>query len=227
MRAKLLAVAVAGLLALGADHWAAEAAVKGVGQEIVLVPGTLDGLNAARRWNHPLDEKDLIEDGAVFTDAAGERSVLLDFWRGARAEHDGIFCFVLQGESVLREQLIEVETRSERALFNVALLRNGGRMRLAASTHCRPEGCTAVPLRWGAAPAAGSPLAALRQVRVGLRPAHEPIVPVSLVLEYPRQAVTLDTGETSERLISDFRRVARDLDLAPVQQLARLYRPSN
>lgn len=222
MQAKFIALAACLLAAVAADWWSVSAAPKGVGDHIDLIPPALAGLATTKRWRHPLDERGVVEDGAVYSAPDGAQ-IMVDYWRGIRGEHNGIFCFVVQGESVVREQSMQVQTRAGRSDFTVALLRNGGSLRLAASTHCRPDGCEGSPLRLGSAPFTGSPWASLLSLRLGLLPMHEPIVPLTVLVEHPGRIAT-DGVEMERQLLEEFRRVAGDLDLRPAQELARQYR---
>jgi hypothetical protein len=225
MYAKLIALGLATSLVLSVNWFQHDrnAGRVGGGLDLVLVPETLDGLQIKRRWNHSLGvavDGDVMEDGAVYADADGQRSVMLDFWRNGRSEHNGIECYLIQGESVVREQLVEVMTRSGRAVFNVALLRNGGRIRLAAATQCKTGECVQKPMRLGAAPLRAAELPQLLKARIGFLPTGSRVVPVSLSLEYPAVQTANDLASTERRLFEDFRRVAGQLDLAPAQALA-------
>lgn len=140
----VLLVAWLGHAALGSGS----AAESNAARSIHLVPAVLGGAPRTRRWRHPQPgQGDLVETGAIYAAGTfGPVPVLLDFFRGADAPHNGIACFLIQGESLTEEQLLKMRTLTGAAVFDVGVIRTPGQIRLVAATECTAGGCNAETL---------------------------------------------------------------------------------
>ena len=140
----VLAVAGIGRVALGSGHAANSVAA----ESIRLVPPELGAAPQVSRWHNPQPGRaDVVETGAIYAASAfGPAPVLLDFFRGDDAPHNGIACFLIQGESLTQEQLMRLPTLTGPAVFDVGVIRTPGEIRLVAATECTAQGCNAQTL---------------------------------------------------------------------------------
>lgn len=133
----VLALALAGKALLGQR----DAAVHPGGKSIQLVPSTLDGSKQLKHWRNELGGS-IVEVGALYAAAGfGPAPVLLDFRRGDSHTHNGIGCFLNQGETLDSERLRRLKTANGSAVFDVGILRTPDKVRLIAATECTAQKC--------------------------------------------------------------------------------------
>ncbi len=109
---------------------------------IALVPSMLGRAPVVKRWrNHLAGGR--IETGALYAAGVyGAVPVLLDFYRNTARTHNGIACFLDQGDTLVSQRLMRLRTAHGFVLFDVAITRTSERIRLIAATECTSEGCT-------------------------------------------------------------------------------------
>lgn len=112
---------------------------------IQLVPAKLGAAPQIRRWrNLRPGHGNLVESGALYAAGAfGAAPVLLDFFRGDNAPHNGIGCFLDQGESLTNERVMTLSTRTSPQIFDVGVVETPSLVRVIAATECSSNGCTA------------------------------------------------------------------------------------
>ncbi len=214
MNAKLLAFAalvISGATASGIQErsWTQEPSPAAA--VIVLLPETLGVRSVSKRWNNRLLGGG-IEEGALYDGVSG-MPVQLDFFRNRHLEHNGIGCYLREGESLAWERLQALQVADMTAKFDVALLSNNDSLRLVAATECSPKGCIEHGL-WG------DPLGSSQLRWHGVSTTRDSVVPVSIMLSSPLDGE--DPAAVEARLMSQLEDVARLIDLAPAQKLASL-----
>ncbi|MGH8377632.1 MAG: hypothetical protein ACRER7_01650 [Gammaproteobacteria bacterium] len=140
----VLGIALVGRAAFGPPHLASRVAV----DSIRLVPAALGPSAQLRRWRNPQPGRgNLVEAGAVYAAGVfGPAPVMLDFFRGSDAPHNGIACFLIQGETLTEEKLVPLRTLSGTAVFDVGIVRTPGQLRLVAATECSASVCNSTRL---------------------------------------------------------------------------------
>jgi len=178
---------------------------------VVLLPDSIGERRIVKRWNNP-QRSGAIEEGAVYA-AGSDTSVQLDFFRNSGSAHNGVGCYLLEGESLAWERTQTLRMADASAEFDVALLSSNEGLRLVAATECGPLGCTEHGL-WGAA-VIGSELR-----WQGYSKVEQSVVPVSIMLASPLDGE--DPAAVEARLMSKLEDVIGKIDLAPAQKLASL-----
>jgi hypothetical protein len=176
---------------------------------IALVPAAVGEYLPVNSWHTEL-RGDLVEEGAVFAPSAGAGDpVQLDFFRNGRKTHNGIGCFLNQGESLLNENIRTLQTASGQIQFDVALLRTEDTIRIVAATECSARGCSeqALPLEFS--------FAALSQGSIDYG-----VVPVSVTLMHP--SGTTSESDTETLLEQELSKAISAIDLQPARRLAAL-----
>jgi len=214
MNARLLAFAVLVVSATAASgmqerSWTRQASPAAAA--VVLVPETLGERSISKRWNNLL-RGGIVEDGAVFSGASGV-PVQLDFFRNRPTAHNGINCYLLEGESLTWERPQVLQMATAPAQFDVALLSSNDSLRLIAATECSAGGCNEHGL-WG------EPVGNSKLRWTSANAPHEAVVPVSIVLSSPLDGA--EPAVVEARLMSQLQDAARLIDLAPAQKLASL-----
>lgn len=223
MKLKLALLAMAALVFGALSQWAAgQQSAPSYGpqaQALVLLPATLNGWSIREHWDNPWPSG-AIEQGALYAlaglsaDQAKVQGVQLDFNRNNSSTHNGIACYLVQGESLVWQRLQTVRFATAPTVVDLALLRTRDRLRLAAATECRSSGCSERPL---------PVLSQLWQgfnASLNAQPAAS-VVPVSIVLQADTDA-DHDLAATQAALLDRFERAAAQIDLAPAQRLAAL-----
>lgn len=214
MNLKLLAFAalvICGTAASGMQEFSMRRSVSPAAASVVLVPETIGPLRIAQRWNNP-QRDGAVEQGALYNAASGV-ALQLDFFRNRAYMHNGIGCYLMEGESLAWERPRTLRMASADAQFDLALLSTGDGLRLVAATECTAEKCVERTL-WGQA-VAGSQLrwdGATRRL--------QSVVPVSIVLSSPLNGE--EPAVVEARLMSQLQDAAGLIDLAPAQKLAAL-----
>jgi len=219
MNAKLATLALgvlvfAGLHRITAPHtfWTNQAETAG---SINLLPAAIGSASIVRQWNNVRSQQ-VIEQGALYaSNDPADTPVQLDFFKGNPDTHNGVICYLFQGEALLWQHLETVPTAGKPVIFDLGLTRAGQQLRLVAATECTAQGCTEQPVpvndyfwtQWS--------LKNLTQPRT-------PVVPMSIVLTRPIGAGGLEA--TQSQLLTAFYHATAQLDLSPVQQLAAAQR---
>lgn len=161
--------------------------------------------NAPQRW--------MIEEGAMYSDGKGVL-VQLDFFRRDSQSHNGLGCYLGQGESLLWEHLQQLPTLNGKADFDLGLTQTKEMLRLVAASECRAGGCSEVPLPlW-------KQLSDFKRLVLQLfAQPGDAVVPVSIVLTVP--ATTRDPA-LEAALIHQLQTFIAALDLEPARKLAAL-----
>jgi hypothetical protein len=213
MYAKLTALAL-GVLVFGTLHWAT--APHSVNRadtidRINLLPANIGSAAIVEKWNNRQSAQ-VVEQGARYaSNDSADTPVQLDFFKGRPNTHNGIICYLWQGEALLWQRLESVATAGRPAIFDVGLTRAGQQLRLVAATECSAESCTEQPL-----PVSGYLWTQWRWKN--LIQTGNPVVPVSIVLSRPIGAEGLEA--TQSQLLAAFYHAAALIDLSPAQQLA-------
>lgn len=109
---------------------------------ITLVPSTLGRAPTVKRWrNHLAGGR--IETGALYAAGVyGAAPVLLDFYRNTARTHNGIACFLDQGDTLVSQRLMRLRTAHGFVVFDVAVTHTRDQVHLIAATECTSKGCT-------------------------------------------------------------------------------------
>jgi hypothetical protein len=220
MHARLLALALVIATTLGLGQLVAARASASAGPEaaaIVVLPQSLPGYRIEDSWSHVnFGWWGAREEGALYAPLAGAADpVQLDFYRGSRTTHNGVGCFLAQGESMRSESLQAVKTRSGVVIFDIAVTQADNRVRLTAATECRVDSCTETAVR-------SEGLMPWQRWQIRFIPAAgaKAVVPFSVMLIRDHVA-DADQATTAEaQLQRQFAEVASQLDLMPAQHLA-------
>lgn len=165
-----------------------------------------------RRWRNVLGNS-VVEQGAIYSAPDGGE-VQLDLRLHSPVVHNGAYCDLIKGASLVTQQVREVRTRDSGATFGISLFRDNDRLRLVAATECFSRRCTETPVV-----VAGWRLPKL-SLNTLLDPRRDPSTPVSVVIE---RAVSSDGWRAAEqRLLAEFERFAAELDLTAVRQLSAM-----
>lgn len=215
MYGKLSAAAfVIAVAAVAAHAWipAGGNEVRAGGAGIVLVPAELDGAPMRKHWRNP-QRGTIVEVGAQYAASHfGPSPVMLDFFRGDPHTHNGIGCFLGQGESLDSENLRTLATADGKAVFDVGILRTPGQVRLIAATECTPERCLAQKL-----PLPGHFWHQWDPENLSLQSTAS-VVPVAIILTHKTDGYSAE-GIT-DALKDELRHVAGVLDLRQARRLA-------
>lgn len=116
--------------------------VRGDHRAITLVPSTLGRASVVKRWrNHLTGGR--IETGALYAAGVyGAAPVLLDFYRNTARTHNGIVCFLDQGDTLVSQRLMRLRTAHGFVVFDVAVTHTLDQVHLIAATECTSRGCT-------------------------------------------------------------------------------------
>lgn len=176
---------------------------------VSLVPETLGEAHATTRWRNELAGSE-IEEGAVYSPRGGGDPVQLDFFRNRMQPHNGIACYMGQGEHLRSEQLVNLRTANgAEVVFDLAVLTDGERLRLVAATECTADGCTEERLTHSAkSPPFG--------IAVSFKDAQpvRPVIPLSVMVQSADGEP--DGDAVSGRLDAELRDAVLKLDLAPL-----------
>lgn len=217
MYGKLIAaVLVVAAAAVAAHAWigARRTVIHPGGNGIVLVPRNLDGAPMRKHWHNDLNGT-IVEVGALYAASHfGPAPVLLDFRRGDLRTHNGIGCFLDQGETLDSERLLTLPTAHGKAVFDVGILRTPDQIRLIAATECTAGQCVEQKLpmldsfwhQWD--------LAHLNAQHAGS------VVPVAIILKHKIGGYRADGILAA--LEDELRHVAAVLDLRPARRLAAI-----
>jgi hypothetical protein len=109
---------------------------------IALVPSVLGRAPVVKRWrNHLTGGR--IETGALYAAGVyGAAPVLLDFYRNTPRIHNGIACFLDQGDTLVSQRLMRLRTAHGFVVFDVAVTHTLDQVHLIAATECTSKGCT-------------------------------------------------------------------------------------
>jgi len=212
--AKLAAASVGLILAaIAAYAWVPSVPhiSKSLGQDITLVPKTLDGAPMLKHW-HNRQPGTVVEVGALYAAANfGPAPVLVDFRRGDPYSHNGIGCFLNKGESLTSETLHTFHTAFGSAVFDVGVLRTADQVRVIAATECTAKTCESKKLPF---------LSQLWHLWNKKHLTHESgsVVPLAVILT--QKASHSEANSVTSRLEEELRRVIAVLDLKPARQLA-------
>jgi hypothetical protein len=174
----------------------------------VLAPA-IGSFRAVDRWNSLTVSGGEI--GANYRGPAGG-IVSLDLTLGAWAPHNGVTCFLLTGAHPLWQRLRIVRTLVRPAVFDVAMFRDGDRLRLFANTECYAAGCREDRVR-----TSGWTMLIMRPER--WLAAARPPIPVSILLQSSSSS-DADLEMMQASLLDRFERFASALDLSAVRQAA-------
>jgi len=210
----LLAVAAVGLGTLGQLLRPQLLPVSAQALAVVLLPQMLDGLPIAQRWDNPYPNG-MVEQGALYAPAGVETDgIQLDYFRHSSTRHNGIGCYLDQGERLLSQRMTPVRFADSTQEVDLALTRSADQVRLIAATECGTDACNEQSLPFGRD--------FWRSLRLqSKRSAAESRVPVSVVLTAPL-AAHQDSTATQAALLARFHRIAAQIDLAPARRLAAL-----
>ena len=169
--------------------------------DIVLLPQMIGDRQIVRQWNNDLESGD-IEQGAVYATAKGT-PVQLDFFRTRFHAHNGVACYLSEGESLVEDGLRTLKTSTDGAVFDVALLRSENALRIVAATECAANQCAEQPV--------SAPLQAAFLPQRSL-------VPTSIMLTRP---VGKDDGAAvAAQLNRELEEVIAQINLEPARRLA-------
>jgi len=210
----IAAVALIAIAAVASRGWigARRVVVHPGGQDVVLVPAALDGASMLKRWRNQRSGT-IVEVGALYAASHfGPAPVLLDFRRGDPRTHNGIGCFLGQGETLDSERLHTLTTAYGTAVFDVGILRTPDQVRLIAATECTADQCVEEKLpmldqfwhQWD--------LKHLMTQTAGS------VVPVAVILT--RKTGGYSADDIVAALEDELRHVAAVLDLRPARRLA-------
>ena len=212
----LLAVAAVGLGALGQLLLPQPLPVSAQAHAVVLLSQTLDGLPIAQRWDNPRPNG-TVEQGALYaTDGNKVAGIQLDYYRHSPTLHNGIGCYLTQGERLLSQRMTPVRFADSTQEVDLALTRSVDQVRLIAATECGTDACNEQSLPFGRD--------FWRSLRLQSKPSTstaESRVPVSIVMTAPL-AAHQDPTATQAALLARFHRIAAQIDLAPARRLAAL-----
>jgi hypothetical protein len=213
MKARLLAVAVLaaagfGLNALG---FVKIQTVHGAGDEIQLLPMQIGAYyKSDQSWrNEP--QPGVIEEGAMYSTGKG-LPAQLDFFRHDPQTHNGLGCYLGQGETLLWERVQRLPTLNGTAEFDLGLAQTRETLRLVAASECRAGGCSEVPL-----PLWKQFSDFKRLIPQLFADPGEAVVPLSIVLTTP--AANRDPALEAE-MMRQMQSFIAALDLEPVRKLA-------
>lgn len=125
------------------------------------------------------------EEGAVYKLAASGSNVgmpvQLDFFRNVDAKHDGVMCYLLQGELLHHSELISLRTTPKPVRLLLSLTGTKNRLRLVATTECFANYCDEENLQsgWGFHV---PEFASLKAALIGRVQNTSGVVPVSVML---------------------------------------------
>ncbi|MDE2235665.1 MAG: hypothetical protein KGK44_08975 [Gammaproteobacteria bacterium] len=212
------AVAVLGIFAIA---WLGHAVLRPAhvvygtrAESIRLVPVELGAAHQISHWrNRQPGRGDLVETGAIYAGSMFVPApVLLDFFRGADVQHNGIACFLIQGESLTQEHLMQLPTLTGFAVFDVGVVRTPGQIRLVAATECTARGCYADKL-----PFLGNFWHQWNWMNLVAGPV-DGVVPAAVILtqktdsQHEQQVIT--------QLRAELARAVAQIDLTPARRLA-------
>lgn len=219
MNAKLAALAL-GVLVFGGLHRATVPHSTSANQaETVdsfnLLPATIGSATIVRQWNNRQSPQ-VVEQGALYaSNDPTDTPVQMDFFKGRPTTHNGMICYLFQGEVLLWQHLETIPTAGNPAIFDVGLTRADQQLRLIAATECTAQGCAEQPV----------PVSDYFWTQwswKNLTQTRNPVVPMSIVLTRPIGAEGLEA--TQSQLLTAFYHATAQLDLSPVQQLAAAQR---
>ncbi len=206
----LLAVAGLGLNAAGYVQFQP---VRDAGEQIQLLPDQIGNYQRTTdSWRNQVSQG-VIENGAVYKDRSGA-SVQLDFFRHGSRPHNGLGCYLVQGETLLWERVQNLPTRTGSAEFDLGMAQTRESLRLVAATECRVDGCREDSLAiWRKFGDFKKLIFQLFSEPTGA------VVPVSIVFTTP--ADQRDPAVEADLMVKLQEFIAA-LDLAPVRTLAAL-----
>lgn len=184
---------------------------------IVLLPQALAGYRLERGWSHQLHGQRVVEQGVLFSPLPGLAAdpVQLDFYRGTRLPHNGAGCYLVRGESLRSESLRSIRTRTGAAVFDVVVMEAENRVRLAAATECRAQGCTETAVE----PTGSAPWQRWRLLTLAPADARA-VVPFSVMIERDHVVSAQQADWVEAQLQQEFAVLVGQLDLEPAQHLA-------
>ncbi|MGH8273702.1 MAG: hypothetical protein ACRES9_05515 [Gammaproteobacteria bacterium] len=110
-------------------------------KNITLVPQTLGSSGMLKSWHNNL-RGSITEVGALYAAGSfGPAPIMLDFRRGDPRAHNGIGCFLTQGETLVSEHLNKFRTASGLVVFDLGVTRSGDELQMTAATACTPKEC--------------------------------------------------------------------------------------
>ena len=180
-----------------------------------LLPAEVGPYRIASKWrNDPHGWEP--EEGALYSRGEGANPVQLDLRLNPTRQHNGIGCYLINGEMLTAESLRTVRTADTVVAFDVAFTIDGGNERLVAATECFAQGCTETRLfGWGIV----IPQLTLKSLLVPAvtRPAR-PLVAVSIMLN--RKVANSNLRIAQSELFAQFADFASALNLAGVREFA-------
>jgi hypothetical protein len=184
---------------------------------IVLLPATLGERHITKRW-HNLLGSTTIEEGALYAGGANVPAVQLDFYRNSPVRHNGVVCYMTQGETMIWDKPRVLRTHDGTAQLDVALFRGGGQLRIAAATECSVQGCA--ESSFNDEIATGSEVHQ-QSWRLQASSVRWSVVPVSVVM-----ARTVRGADDEDAVAADMERdletALQQIDLTPARKLAAL-----
>jgi hypothetical protein len=191
----------------------------GPADDVALLPAQIgDYQQSARRWYNP-QHGGIVEEGAIYTaNAAPGKSLVpvqLDYYRHARGVHNGLGCYLIQGETLHWQRRQSVATAAGNTVFLLGLTQTREQVRLVAATECSARQCvgeTPVGSNWS--------FLNLGATLFGDAAGSNDVVPVSVVLT--AQDDGNDIAATQAALLEQFRRFAASLDMSGASRVAAL-----
>jgi hypothetical protein len=191
--------------------------------QLELLPAEVGAFHRdAEHWKI-LRPDDSIEEGAMYR---GEQHpdvrIQLDFYRQYDKEHNGMLCYVGQGEELMWQRQVVLNANDSNVVIALGLTRFEHQLRLIAATECYADGCQEMPFsdQWGiqvphsARIHRAQKMTALAQ-RIGIG-----IVPMSMVLTMSFEEDEREKAE--EKMLSAMNQFIASFDFSQPIKLARL-----
>jgi hypothetical protein len=175
-----------------------------------------------------------IEDGALYSNAElPEVPIQLDFYRGLNKDHNGLVCYLAQGETLLWIHTRSMSHHGQDITMQWGLTRSEDQLRLTAVTVCGPNRCHAParPTQWSlniqhvlglgkTAPGPPNPSPDPQDARGDSIDRSRGLVPMSIVIT---QRFSAGQQERVQQLLQDRLQLFLEaFDFDSVMQLARL-----
>lgn len=158
------------------------------------------------------------EEGAVYklATSGGDAGmpVQLDFFRNMDEKHDGVMCYLLQGELLHRSELISLHTGPKPVRVLLSLTGTKNRLRLVATTECFANYCDEENLQsgWGFHL---PEFASLKAAVIGRAQNTSGVVPVSVMLT--AEVNSDNRQKTEQELRKQMQVFLQAFDFAPAQ----------
>lgn len=219
MKLKLLALA----LFVGMLWWLAPTpyskSSNPLAQAIDLTPASMGLFKRQDQTWRILRKDGSIEEGAMYAlPDHPEASIQLDFYRQFNKEHNGLLCYLLQGETLVWTQTFVTYMHQQKITLLLGLTQSDNQLRLTAVTECYSDACIELDVSsaWTIKLAPDSPAATGTLARSNQ--ASKGVVPMSVVITQPYAAGQAQHVE--QQLVTVMHSFLKSFDFQTVMQLA-------